>query len=250
MSKDFPVLITSSVTPQDNTVRLKSARERLKHTLDALAEWRQIAPHSPIIVCDGSGFDFSAYLDSLCGSVPHEALCFQNDIDLVKLYGKGYGEGEIIRYALQNSSLLRRFESFVKCTAKLWVANYPRIVSEYREPLKISGYFSNVFNLKKTIYSYIDTRFYIVQKEFYQRHFLDAHLLDLGDRKLGLEYQFKAALSKTQLQSYLFRHPLIMQGVSGGSGHHSKTGIRKRIKNELRNFLVMRNPRFRNLFQV
>ena len=172
-----PVLITTAIKPSDTSARLSNVDERLELTLAGLEQLIKFNPGVIFVVCDGSNFDFSNEIQAIAAKYncrKWEFLRFQNDSRGVVRLGKGYGEGEIIKYALHNSRILAESEYFFKCTGKLWVEN----ISE-----KLSG-----FNRKAAFCFYgairpkmIDTRFYLVEKKFYIEKLIDAHL-SVSDR--------------------------------------------------------------------
>jgi hypothetical protein len=171
-----------------------------------------------------------------------------NDAGQVKLRGKGFGEGEIIRYALNYSSCLKGSEWFAKCTAKLWVDNFQECIKEWNGRFLCKAYFSNVFSFKKTSLEYIDTRFYIADKSFYAAHFSDAHLNLVVDSGAGIEEKFLDIVDKKDLKKILFRTSPVVSGVGGGSGRYYNTSTIRRIKEVFRLKLVYLGSKYQALF--
>ena len=161
-----PILLTSSVIAMDSSVALKSQESRIFHTLESIGKWGEISPNNQFVICDGSGFDFSPLLKEHFPNLNIESIYFMNDGDLIKKHGKGYGEGEIIRYALEHSQFLQKTDWFVKCTAKLWVNNFMSCLKQWNGEFVCKAFFANVFSFKTTSLEYIDTRFYISKKSF------------------------------------------------------------------------------------
>lgn len=243
-----PILLTSSVIAMDSTVLLRDQDSRIFHTLESLKRWSEIAPTSKFVICDGSGFDFSNLVYEKFPNLLVECLFFLNDAELVKVRGKGFGEGEIIRYALERSCYLSESEWFAKCTAKLWVDNFQDCIEEWNGRFLCKAYFSNVFSLKKTILEYIDTRFYLVNKSFYAAHFSQVHLSLEVDSGAGIEEKFLEVVSQEGFQKILFRNSPIVSGVGGGSGKYYNTSIIRRIKEVIRLKLVCMNWNYLPLF--
>lgn len=243
-----PILLTSSVIAMDSTVALKNQDKRIFHTLESIDKWSHISPSSKFVICDGSGFDFSPFLRKQFPNLIIESINFMNDGELIKKHGKGYGEGEIISYALKNSVFLQEADCFAKCTAKLWVENFSTCIRQWEGPFACKGFFANVFSFGKTFLEYIDTRFYLSEKNFYLNNFANAYQ-DLGvDDGSSIEEEFLKILHDLNLKHYMFNAPPIISGVGGGSGKYYNTSPVRQIKEVIRTQLVRRNPRFQNLF--
>jgi hypothetical protein len=210
--------------------------------------WSAIAPDCKFIVCDGSGFDFSILVKERLPELNIECLAFMNDPDLVKIRGKGFGEGEIIRYALEHSCYLRQSTWFAKCTAKLWVDNFQQCIAQWNGKFLCKAYFSNVFSINKTSLEYIDTRFYLADKSFYAKYFSGCHLnLDISSG-ISIEENFLGVLKKEGLKKILFRLPPVIAGVGGGSGKYYNASAIRRVKELIRMAIASFSPRYRNLF--
>lgn len=91
-----PILLTSCVIVSDLTVALKDQDTRVRLTLESMEKWLSIAPDLRFVICDGSGFDFSAVVHEKFPTTPIECLFFENNKALVAVHGKGFGEGEIV----------------------------------------------------------------------------------------------------------------------------------------------------------
>ena len=249
MRDEFPpILLTSSVIAMDPTVLLVDQNSRIFHTIESLRNWLSISPNNQYVICDGSNFDFSILVRKNFPGAKVECLYFKNQEALVSLHGKGYGEGEIIKYALKNSSYLKTSPWFAKCTAKLWVENYIQCLNEWNGTFLCKAFFANVFTLKKVKLEYIDTRFYLVNKEFYQHNFLDAHIGIGGHEGISIEDRFLAILLSGNLKHFLFKVPPTVCGVGGGSGKYYKNTFLRRIKERIRPLIVALMPRYRKLF--
>ena len=249
MKSDTPlVLLTSSVIAMDRSVALKDPGQRIAFAMESIEKWLALRPDIRLTICDGSGYDFSAIVKSRFPQRSIECLFFENDKTLVELHGKGYGEGEIIKYALLHSVYLKDTNWFSKCTAKLWVDNFDDCLREWNGFLLLKAYFSDVFSFKQTRFEYVDTRFYMAAKDVYLKLFSEAHLTVGGSHGTSIEDNFKEVLLQNNLEHVLFRsHPVIC-GVGGGSGTYYKANMRRRIKDSLRLKLVQRNDSFRQLF--
>lgn len=243
-----PILLTSSVIAMDTSVALKNQELRIFHTLESIAKWSKISPNNQFVICDGSGFDFAPLLKERFPTLNIESIHFMNEEDLIKKHGKGYGEGEIIRYALAHSHFLKETDWFIKCTAKLWVENFIPCLKQWNGSFLCKAFFSNVFSFKETSLEYIDTRFYMVSKKFYRENFSDLYI-NLGiDDGSSIETEILKRLRQLNLNNFIFKTPPIISGVGGGSGRYYNTSFLRRFKESIRCKLVSRNSKFKNLF--
>lgn len=243
-----PILLTSCIYIADNAVNLTDPDDRIFYTLESIEKWLSIVPDAKLIVCDSSGFDFSTLVHEKFPHANIECLYFVADKNLVKYHGKGYGEGEIIKYAVENSSYLKQADYFAKCTAKLWVENFDECINEWNGTFLCKAIFSNVFSFKKTFFDHIDTRFYLVNKAFYLKHLVTAHLDLGGSSGLSIEDRFREIILENKMTGVLFNiHPVI-GGVGGGTGKYYNIKHYKKLKEILRLQFVKFNPVFKPLF--
>jgi len=249
MLKLPPLLLTSNVTPMDLSGRLNDPALRIKYTLESVGEWLLREPKLRIVICDGSGFDFSSLIKSTFPMANIECLSFMNDSMQIVRHGKGFGEGEIIRYAINHSKLLQETEVFMKCTAKLWASNIQECLSQWNGQFLCNAYFSDVFSFKKTKIKFLDTRFYIIKKDVYIQYFLDAHFNSgYGPDKKNIEYVFLDVMTNNEMKAILFSIPPIICGVGGGSGKYYKRGSLRIIKDRLRSRIARSSPKYKKLF--
>jgi len=243
-----PILLTSCVIVSDQSVSLKNENSRIRLTIESIEKWLAISPDLHLVICDGSNFDFSKIIFEHFPKANIECLFFENNKKLVGLYGKGYGEGEIVNYALQNSAYLKQSDFFAKCTAKLWVENFFECLDNWNGTFLCKGYFSNVFSFKKTQFSYVDTRFYLVSKSFYLENLASTYLDVGGEQGLSLEHCFRDVILKGKFQKIMFSVPPVICGVGGAAGTYYKNNLKRRIKEIIRLWLVKRNKCFNFLF--
>jgi hypothetical protein len=228
--------------------KLVDPEARIRHTIESVEKWFRICPAIRLVICDGSNFDFAEILHMQFPDAAIECLAFRNNIEKVKIYGKGYGEGEIISYAIQHSTFLKEADYFAKCTAKLWVENFADCLPNWNGSFVCKGYFTNVFSFRKTKFDHVDTRFYLVTREFFQRNLAASHEMVGSLTGLSIEHCFRNVIVERQLQHILFDVPLTICGVGGGIGAYYKNSLKRRLKERLRIWLVRHNPVFNSLF--
>jgi hypothetical protein len=249
-----PIILSSSVNIMDQSVVLKNPTERLQYTLESIDHWLKISPKIRLVICDGSAFDFSPVLlekyPQAMAEDRIECLSFMNNSEKVAIFGKGYGEGEIIQFALTHSQILKEETVFCKCTGKLWVDNFLECLAEFNGKFLCQAYFSNVFSFKKTRLEYVDTRFYIADIQFYLRHFAELHYQVGGHFQSSIEDVYKEKILQENLFGCFFKKFPLVRGVGGGSGKYYKSNFIRRNKDRIRLKLVQLNSEFKHWFNL
>ncbi len=248
-ARQIPILLTSSVIAHDPGVSLSRTEERLHYSMQSIEKWLAIAPHAPLVLCDGSNFDFAPHIAGKFPAANIEYLKFENNQALVRSLGRGYGEGEIVRYALAHSQHISEAGCFSKCTSKLWVDNYVDCVRNWNGTQLFKGVFSNVFSMHKPIhFAYLDTRFYIISAEEYCKYYADAHLkIDLENGG-NLEEAFLKIFLHEKISNSLLPVAPVIQGVGGGIGFSYNNSLKRRLKEDIRLWLVKRKPEYSSYF--
>jgi hypothetical protein len=131
------------------------------------------------------------------------------------------------------------------------VDNYAECLKNWNGSLLCKGVFLNVFSFfKKTVFAYIDTRFYVVSCPVYEKYFENAHLHIGTEQGKGLEDYFHEVFINNFIQHSLFSVVPVINGVGGGTGKYYKNSNLRRSKEKLRINLVRLNKSFRNLFAM
>lgn len=213
-----PLLMTSAVYPSAGYVSLDCPNERIDYTLESIRNWFARYPNISIVLCDGSGYDFTDLLIVNFPGHKIECLVFKNNADLVRSKGKGYGEGEIVNFALANSKIILNNNSFIKVTSKLWAEKIPSsIIHNPPDFIANVGFYGKPGFLNFGLY--VDTRVYFVQKNFYINNLFHAHVNVLDADGRYLERVFADALishSKAILFFGSYR-PFNIFGISGST---------------------------------
>ena len=243
-----PVLLTSCIIVADHSVKLKDPSERIRHTVESMEKWLNLGPGVRLVVCDSSGFDFSQIAKDKFPQAAIECLAFEADRDLVQYHGKGYGEGEIVKFAVQNSTYIKQADFFAKCTAKLWVENFHQCLGEWNGEFLCKGTFLNVFSFRKTLFDHVDTRFYLVSKDFYWKYLAAVHLNLGGETGLSIEDSFRDVVLSNKMQGVMFSTPPLIGGVGGATGKYYNRKLSKKLKEILRFRLVKMDPNHSRLF--
>jgi hypothetical protein len=222
MAADSPccLLMPSCAVADAPFTALRQTDQRVALTLEALAHWRRIDADLPIVLCDGSGFDFGPLVAGRFGPGPIEVLRFRNDAERVAAQGKGYGEGQIVAHALGHSQQLSRTAFFGKCTAKLWVDNFPQLLREWNGRFKANVGMGKPTVSNRSPIRYVDTRFYLASTRFYQAHLMRSHETTCDADGRFLEHAFLDSLraSGENLPELVFAQLPQIRGTSGSDG--------------------------------
>lgn len=214
------LLITAAINPaSSHLAALHDPARRLAATVEAIDEWLLRLPTVRIVICDGSGFDFTQIARERWTHANIETLTFVNDVESVAKLGKGFGEGQIIDFALRKSRLLRRQKYFMKCTAKLWVGNIQHVLRDWTGENSFVNLRQRPSGEDAVMTGQVNTRFFIVDKNFYDMHLRDAYLS--VDRRRGhfIEHEFGDRLLRLDDdKSLAFVTKPRIHGVSGTTG--------------------------------
>jgi len=236
-----PILITTCISSSDPFTNLNDPKKRLFHVLEGIEKWLEINPDLRLVLCDGSNFDFSPIIKIKFPNANIECLYHQNSIKEIIKQGKGYGEGEIVKFALSNSKFLAASDVFIKCTGKLWVTNFCNCLNEWNGKFMADAHFSNIFNFRSTKIEYVDTRFYIVEKQFYIENFLNEYLITGFQKNRSLENIFLNAVESLNLKNFIFSINPIICGVGGGSGEYYKNNLKRNIKKKFKKIFLKKH---------
>lgn len=216
------LLLTGCINPAGMSyTSLINPEERKKQYADAINYYLSKTNY-PIVFTENSGIDISYIFHDAIKSGRMEVLCFCGNQD--KKRGKGYGECEIIEYALQNSKLIKRSigERIVKITGRLKVKNIKMIIHLH----------TFLFSKQTTIcainsdLSFPDSRIIIAAKKFY------LSFLKNKDKINDTEgYYFEHALCDIlkEEKKYPYSPFLFIPFIEGSSGSSGKSYTNKKL---------------------
>lgn len=239
MASDFLILLTSCIDPHDmcNT-KLQDKDLRLKQYLDALKFYLKQTNYN-ILLVDNSDFDYLNYLDFDIVNNRVEFLSFKGNLFDKKL-GKGYGEVEIIEYALKKSKLINDCRYVIKITGRLVVENILPLCELYESKMK------RRCNL---VMCDIDLRFTMAQTRFFisNKDFISLFVSNFGmviNDSEGVYFEHAMALAikyyvRIEGCSHsMFSFPIKISGVSGTTGrYYRKVNTTSFLKRFLKIFI-------------
>lgn len=229
----IPLLITSAIHVSAPGTKLADPGERLDLTLKGIERWLRTPAVDSLVVVDGSGFDYSSQLAELSrGSQKNvEFLAFRNNAGLVRVKGKGYGEGEIVLHALTHSKTLSEAPVFAKCTAKLYVRNYAKCLAVFNGKFMCGIYGKNSIRC-------LDTRFYISSREFWLKHFADAHFRVDDPHGYYIEHSYLDRLRENGARGFTLPVPPLIEGRSGSDNiEYPMPSLYRRVTHRVRFFI-------------
>ena len=238
------LLITSAINVVAPLTYLNNTEDRLNQLFISVVNWFEKYQNLKIVVCDGSGYDFSdceLFQDSRFSGECLELISFNYDFELVRKYGKGNGEGQIIKYALNTSDFLSKTDFFAKVTGRLFVNN----ANYYFENTPENVYCQFNFNYKNIffpIYSdAMDTRFYVIRRDFYREHLMDLYKRVDDLNGIFLEHVFFEKMNSllSEKHELIFWCNFEVTGISGSNGLiYSEYSFLRKIINVLRTSMI------------
>jgi len=124
------LLLTSSIDPNGCIyVSRSSTLDRANDISKCLQKWL-INTDFDVILADNSGYDMG-FLNNILNEYKDrlEILSWDgNDYD--RNLGKGYGELEILKYAISNSEKIKNHTHFIKSTGRYFIKNINSLLSE------------------------------------------------------------------------------------------------------------------------
>lgn len=253
MKKDNKVLlITATILPQEKRfLELKDPKRRLRQYLNSLRFYIIRTNLSKIVMCDNSAYEFpNDKMQTLANRYGKELeiLQFRGSERKIRARGKGYGEGEIIEYALTHSRLLKEADFFIKVTGRLRVQNVDQIAANMDMGKTYINREIRDFRASKRQGMQMNTVIYGMPKSVYMSEFVDAYK-DVWDiHKVYLEHVFYNRIVENRLNVYNLPLFPVIVGMSGtgGNRYQDKIGWERQFYNLLCRRRLFNNDLLRN----
>ena len=225
------LVITSCIEPNENVlaVKIKDPEIRKVECLETLNWAITNTIVDEIILVDTNQFDFfnkgKSFLElKEQSNIPVKLLSFRANQEEVVHRGKGYGEGEAIKYALQESKGYDVYNTMlIKITGGLEILNINEIMENAPQDCI-------TINLNYPYHDMYDTRFYMIPFHLYEEYLVNCHK-QVDDRKwICLEHLFYRSIINGRLKTRCtFTYPLYM-GKSRSTGKdYSDNPLYKRL---------------------
>lgn len=212
------VLITTANEPPNNVPYLKMTNIATRYlTAKASVFFWAACGVERIVIADATGTSLLNQEDvqrlSQMGVMVEQISYFQNE-DLIKAKGKGYGEGELIKFALENSTFLKNENNFFKCTGKVYCRNFESVLGLIREN-NIQHIFWRYLGEGDSLAPWADMRFFYTTKKFCEENLIPAYL-NSDDSQAAAEY-FCFNMLNDKLPAAKALRPLL-SGFAGSTG--------------------------------
>lgn len=205
VTKD-PLLITWTIRPNNVPfLNMVDPQKRLYENMMGLAAWILDRSFENIIVTESSNFQINVEKLKQIGKQYNkniEYYTFANSENVSK-YGKGYGEGEIVKHTLNNSELFKNCKRFTKMNGKQYVPFYEFFLLKGNETFE---YF-NLHHIANKLA--IDTRLYCIDKDYYINNLVDAYKECNDHQDNYLEHVFFEK-TKERTNYYIPREPYVL----------------------------------------
>lgn len=187
----------------------------------------------PIVFVENTNTDISGDFSSADGKQIEFITFSGNDFDKTK--GKGYGEALMIEHALNTSVLINNNTTIIKITGRLVIENFEDLVREIK---KSNCIYANLVRGKKGLER--RSYFFCAPSIFLKEYFLPSK--DKINDSAGV--YFEKHLYNTSIEwvkdggkAKEFKHPILVNGISGSTGKRYPTERNPRIKAWLRYYL-------------
>ena len=154
----------------------------------ALYFWASLGVEN-IVVADATSSDLlvDSEIDELRKfGVRIEQIHYQQDSELIARKGKGYAEGKLVEFAVNNSRLIAQSDSFFKITGKTYVRNFLDIYKLIKE-FKVSTMMWKHTEDGDLAKPWADCRFYYTNRQFALESLTPAYL-EADDTFAACEY--------------------------------------------------------------
>ena len=207
---NIPIIMTCTVKIQDSSAKVSSSSFRLEEYRMALNYWIDKG-FKKIYILENSGIEIitdEIFLKAKMSNCTLKQVNISATEELIRIKGKGYGEGEMLLKFLEGDVEIDDY--FVKVTGRIIILNcFPILETVVRNKLNCLFYRNSKENL--------DTRFYVSRKDFYMENLAKAHLYVDDKKCFYLENSFSKSLSDLKKKLVSTAYPVV-RGISGSTG--------------------------------
>lgn len=210
------LLLTGCVNPNGMAFTKLQNKQLRKQQYQTAIKWYVENTAFDVVFVENTLSDFTNLIDD-SNKERLEVLSFDgNNYD--RSLGKGYGEGLIVKYALENSSIIAHSDVIIKITGRLVVSNIKEIIAKHHKEIMEKSIICDV-NRKVTV---AFSRIVIAPIDFWKNYFMKS-INKINDT---CHYEFENALATSIREAVatqstklcLFKLPYILEGISGTEG--------------------------------
>lgn len=208
------ILLTACVNPGGmSATKLQDTQVRLEQYKQALFFYLSETPYK-ILFVENSLYDFSNEVRSYIDEGRLEYLTFSgNNYD--PSLGKGYGEAQIILYAMNNSHFLKEASVIIKITGRIIVENVMQLYSMAHLSTKKNAMIACNIRPSKNLGT---STFFVCKKEFLTNYFFP-HINRINDANHvwfeHILFQSIIQCRKENGKCLIFPRPIRIKGVAG-----------------------------------
>lgn len=197
-SQVCPLLITTAIQPPEGIPFLSMTNSIKRKVLSKAALYHWVGKGvSHIVIADATNCPLltEQELDELALlGLTVEQIQYSQNIERIRAKGKGYGEGRLIEYALENSDILGNATNFYKSTGKTYVRNFSKIDSIIKKD-HIDTLLWRHADAGDLSRPWADTRFYFTSIDFAVTHLIPSYL-ESDDNVSACEYHIYHKLNQ------------------------------------------------------
>lgn len=204
------LLLTSTVSP--STIEYFGTIEQRQKEYEDAIQFYLKNTHYKILVVDNSGFDFSLRIKN----ERFEALYYVEPEEN-NVFGKGYCETKILKFAFAKSVFLQEIDMIIKITGRHIINNINVLIKESNNINTV--YADTDINLR-----FAQSYFFIAPKEFFTNYFF-FYSKKMNDKN-GVYFEHVLSESiqdwKEKYNHCQFKHPIHLDGHPGTSDSRYK----------------------------
>lgn len=230
------ILLTSCIDPSLSKNRWHTLNDvdlRLRQYIDAVCYYGK---ETDLKICfvDNSGYDISHMpaIEEYITTGRLEILTYLASED-VRSRGKGYGEQDILRYALKNSKNLLHADYIIKATGRIKIRNIKSLIrlTEYLSKKREKYVIGEKLYKAKWMQSYL----FIAHHEFFGEAFF-AQMRKVSEKNEDMkmfEEGLYSAIEEWKTSGGKFLNvltPIIVDGMRGEGGYYCTNSFKDKIK--------------------
>lgn len=208
--RSLVILLTACIDPGGMALTaLTDVDERRRQYTEALRFYLD-STELPVVFTENSGCDISTPFAKDIAEGRLEMFTFAGNKDKTK--GKGYGEAEIIEYALAHSKAIAQCRHIIKITGRLTVRNIADIIKQQQH--SHNDHVSCVFH---TDFSFADSRIFVASPALLHDFLTRREQMNDG-AGVYFEHILANTIKESDCSFLPFSHYPLIEGCSGSNG--------------------------------
>jgi len=240
----WPALLTGTITPNRQAIsKFNDPLARKKQYIETLTWMAKSRTNiDRVLFCENSNSSLTDFehLYRLYEKTDRSIEIYSVPMPEFKcFFGKGWGEGLIILWALQNVLLRNSCNGFIKITGRYRILNLRRIITIIQRGLSKNPhlkFIGHTFTIRERLH--IRSDFFWSDRDFYMKYLSDVYN-DVNDEQGDyLEHALAKRLwqLRNQFDIGILSTPLLIQGISGWNAK-KMISARHYVKEEIKQAL-------------